>query len=71
MALRLDNKYSITTIIESLNKTSGSLLEENWYLFDYTDEVITAISKTLGVDLGQKYLQYGDIRKILGDTKKS
>jgi len=27
----------ITRIIESLNKASGILLEENWYLFDYAD----------------------------------
>lgn len=71
LALRLDNRYSITRIIESLNKTSGSLLEENWYLFDYADEITTAISETLDVNLGHKYLQHGDIKKILGDTKES
>lgn len=71
LALRLDNKYSITRIVESLNKASGSSLEENWYLFDYADEITTAITKTLGVDLSHKYLRLGDIKKILGDTKKS
>lgn len=70
LALHLDNQYSITRIIESLNKASGSLLEENWYLFDYADEITTAITKTLSVDLGHKYLRFGDIKKILGDTKK-
>ena len=71
LALHLDNKYSITKIIESINKASGSLLEENWYLFDYADEITTAITQKLGVDLGHKYLRFGDIKKILGDTKKS
>ena len=71
LALHLDNKYSVTKIIDSLNKASGSLLEENWYLFDYADEITTAINKKLGVDLGHKYLRFGDIKKILGDTKKS
>jgi len=70
LALRLDNKYPIAKIIESLNKASGSRLEENWYLFDYADEITTAITETLGVDLGHKYLRFGDIRKILGDTKR-
>jgi len=70
LALRLDNKYSIARIIESLNKASGSLIEENWYLFDHTDEITAAISKTLGIDLMHKYLRHGDIKKILGDTKK-
>ncbi len=71
LSLRLDNKYSITRIIESLNKASGSLLEENWYLFDYADEITTAISKTMGLDLSHKYLRLGDIKKFLGDTKKA
>ncbi len=71
LGLCLDNKYSITRIVESLNKASGSSLEENWYLFDYADEITTAVTKTLGVDLSHKYLRLGDIKKILGDTKKS
>jgi transposase len=70
LAMRLGNKYSITKIIESLNRVSGSLFEENWYLFDYADEITTAITESLGVDLGHKYLRVGDIKKILGDTKK-
>lgn len=71
LAQRLKNRYPLTRIIESLNKASGSLLEENWYLFDYADEITSAITKELGVDLSRKYLRFGDIRKILGDTKKN
>ncbi|GAB6275456.1 MAG: hypothetical protein STSR0004_23260 [Peptococcaceae bacterium] len=57
--------------MESLNKSSGSRLEENWYVFDHADEVTKAITKTLGVDLSRKYLKLGDIKKILGATKKT
>lgn len=71
LALCLDNKYSIPKIVESLNKSSGTLLEENWYVFDYADEITKAITEKLGVDLSHKYLRLGDIRKILGSTKKS
>jgi hypothetical protein len=71
LALRLDNKYSISRIIESLNRASGSLLEENWYLFDYADEITTAITKALDVDLSHKYLRLADIKNILADTKRS
>ena len=70
LALRLGNQYSISRIIESLNKSSGSRLEENWYVFDYADEITKAIAETLGVDLSRKYLRLGDIRKILGAAKK-
>lgn len=71
LALSLNNKYPITRIVESLNKASGSSMEENWYLFDYADEITTEITKTLGVDLSHKYLRLGDIKKIIGATKKS
>lgn len=71
LALRLGNKYSIPRIIESLNKSSGSYLEENWYVFDYADEITKTITETFGVDLSRKYLKLGDIKKILGATKKT
>ena len=71
LALRLGNKYTISKIVESLNKASGSHLEENWYIFDHADEVTTAITEVLGVDLSRKYLTLGDIKKMLGATKKT
>jgi thiol-disulfide isomerase/thioredoxin len=70
LALRLGNQYNISSIVESLNKASGSRLEENWYVFDHADEITKAINETLGVDLSRKYLRLGEIKKILGTTKK-
>lgn len=67
----LGNKYSISSIVESLNKASGSRLEENWYVFDHADEITQAIHHTFGIDLTRKYLRLGDIKKILGATKKA
>lgn len=70
LALRLGNKYAIPKIMESLNKASGSLLEENWYVFNHADEITKMITKVLDVDLSRKYLKLGDIKKILGTIKK-
>ncbi|HCC32485.1 MAG TPA: hypothetical protein DEQ28_01070 [Clostridiales bacterium] len=70
MALRLGNQYSISRIVESLNRSSGSRLEENWYVFDHADEITRAIAESLGVDLSRKYLGPGDIKKMLGAAKK-
>jgi len=67
---RLGGKFSIASIAESLSKASCTRLEENWYVQDYSDEIITALKNALGIDLSRKYLQLGDIRKILGATKK-
>jgi transposase len=66
---RLDNIHSIKQIASSLNKVSCSPLEENWYIFDYKDDITEAISKKLGIDMNRKYLRLGDIKKILGNTK--
>jgi len=71
LALRLGNQYSITRIVESLNKASGSRLEENWFVFNHSDEIIRSIGEELDVDLSRKYLKLGDIKKILGTTKRA
>ncbi len=70
LALALDNKYSIARLTGSLRKASGSLLEENWYLFNYSDEITKAISEKMGIDLNRKYLKVGEIKKMLAATKK-
>lgn len=70
LALKLGNQFSISRIVESLNKVTCVPLEENWYAFHYADEVTEAIKSSLGIDFGYKYLSLGDIKKIIGDTKK-
>ena len=70
LAVCLGNRYTIPRIVESLNKASGTHLEENWYVFDHADEITDAISDTLGIDLSRKYLRLGEIKKLLGATKK-
>jgi transposase len=71
LALRLGNQYSVSQIVESLNKASGSRLEENWFVFNHSDEVTRSVSESLGVDLSRKYLKLGEIKKILGATKRT
>jgi len=67
---RLDRKYSVTAILESLNKCSCSLLEQNLYLFDYYDEILRAIGKELDIDFSKKYRTVQEIKKIIGNSKK-
>jgi transposase len=67
---RLGGAYSISKVIESLCSVSCSRLGENWYVFDYADEVTETIQEKMGIELNRKYLRLGEIRKILGDTKK-
>ncbi len=71
LVLRLGNKFSIPKIVESLNRASGSLFEENWFVFNHADEITRSVGETLGVDLSRKYLKLGEIKKILGSTKRA
>lgn len=67
---RIGDKYSVTRILESLNKVSCAHIKENYYLFDYTDEVTDAISAAMGIDFSKKFMRLKDIKNILGDVKK-
>ena len=67
---RLGNKHSFSKIACSLAQASGTYLAENWYVFDYADEITEAVKENLEIDLSRKYLRLGEIRKILAHTKK-
>jgi transposase len=67
---RLKGKFPITSILNSLSKASCSHIQENYYLFDCYDDILADVGKVLGIDFGRKCMQLGDIRKILGATKK-
>ena len=67
---KLNCKYPVPRILESLKRSSCSLLEQNVYLFDYYDHVLADIGELLGIDFGLKYRRLGDIKKIIAGTKK-
>ena len=68
---KLGGKYSAARILDSLSKIACSNIEENIYLFDYEDEVTKGVGKELGLDFSRKYMTFGEIKKTLGDVKKS
>lgn len=67
---RLKGKYSIAAMLESLRKASCSHIQDNYYLFDYYDEILTDIGKELDIEFGKKYMSLREIKKILGEVKK-
>lgn len=67
---KLDKKYSVGKILESLSKCNCSHIENNYYLFNYYDKVLEDVGKTLNIDFSCKYRRLQDIKKILGDCKK-
>ena len=68
---KLDKKYSVGKILESLSKCNCSNIHENYYLFDYYDEVLKDIGVVTNIDFSLKNRDLQDIKKILALTKKS
>lgn len=67
---RMKMKYSVTAVLESLSKASCSHIQENYYLFNYYDDILADIGTELGIDFNRKFISLGEIKKILGEVKK-
>ncbi len=66
----LKNKYSIEKILNSLRSVSCSHMDSNHYLFDYADEVTDDINDVFHLNIGQKVMTLGDIKKTFAAVKK-
>ena len=66
---KLERKYSIGTILESLSKAECSLIQQHYYLFDYYDEVLKDIGRVTDIDFGKRIRTLGEIKKVLAKTK--
>src|SRR5699024_12397773 len=67
---KLEQKYSVGRILDSLSKAECSLVQQNYYLFDYYDEVLKDIGLIIDIDFGKRIRTLGEIKKILAKTKK-
>ena len=67
---RLNGKYSVSSILESLNKASCSHVDKNYYVFNYYDEILEDIGKEFNVDYSKKFMNLREIKNILANTKK-
>jgi transposase len=68
--LRLNGKYTIATIAETLRKVACSNIDTNNWLFDYADEVTDDMNTAFGTDFGRKIMTLKEIKKNLGAAKK-
>jgi transposase len=69
--LRLEGKYTIAQITETLRKVECSNIDQNLWLFDYTDDVTDDMNAVFGTDFGQQVMSLKNIRKNLGMTKRT
>ncbi len=69
LGVLLDNKYSVSEIVSSLNKMSVSFVSENLYVGDYADEITSCLKEKFNIDLDRKFMTLGEIRRISGASK--
>jgi hypothetical protein len=62
---RLEEKYPVKQIRHALTHYSCSHLDQNYYLFDYRDEVLAAMEKNFGFDFSKKIMSLAEIKNIL------
>lgn len=70
LEMKLEHKYSAGRILESLSKANCSLIQQNYYMFDYYDEVLKDIGDLMNIDFAKRIRTLGDIKQTLADTKK-
>ena len=63
-------KLQIRLIMESLSKAKCNLIQQNYYLFDYYDEVLKDIERVTDIDFGKRIRTLGEIKKVLAKTQK-
>ena len=68
--IRLKNKYTIEKILKTLRSVSCSHIDANHYLFDYADEVTDDINDVFDLNIGQKVMTLGEIKKNFAMVKK-
>jgi transposase len=70
LEMKLEHKYSSRRILDSLSKASCSLVQQNYYMFDYYDEVLKDIGNLMDIDFSKRIRTLGDIKQALANTKK-
>lgn len=71
LELKLQHKYSTETMLHSLSKSECALLQQNYYMFLYYDEVLKDIGSVTGIDFSKKIRSLGEIKQELAETKKN
>ncbi|MGM8366648.1 IS1634 family transposase [Virgibacillus sp. W0181] len=70
LELEMEGKYSVPQLLNSLRKAECTELSQNYYLFDYYDDILEKIGEQFQIDFSARYRRLGEIKKILAQTKK-
>jgi transposase len=68
---RTGYEYSPEKLIEAMNNISCSNESGNLYLFDYRSDISDALGEAFGIDFTRERLTRAEIKKNIGNVKKS
>ena len=71
LELKTEHRYSIGKLLDSMARSNCIYLKDNLYLFCYYDETLELLSQKTGIKFNHKMLSLGEIKKTLGNTKRS
>jgi hypothetical protein len=62
---KIEKKHTIKEIRDAMINYSCSYIDQNYYMFDYHDEVLSTMEKAFGFDFSSKFMSLSSIKKIL------
>lgn len=68
---RLDGKYTIQKITETLQKVSCSNISQNIWLFDHADNITDDLNAAFNTNFGLKQMTLQEIKNIFSQSKSS
>ncbi len=66
---KLDNKFAKESIKQTLLLCNGTILSENYYLFNHYGNALKEIGSVLNIDFSNRALTTAGIREIIASTK--
>ena len=70
LEMSTEGKYSTRTLVNEMKNIAGSYVAENYYMFDYFNEVVKDLGDIVSIDFSKRFMTLGDVKKILASTKK-
>ena len=70
LEVKINRKYPIEKVIQSLKKCSYIHIDENHYVLSYYDQVLEDIGKELAIDFSKRFGTLSHIKEVVGMTKK-
>lgn len=70
LQINTDQKYSTKKLVDEMKNITGTYVDKNYYMFDYSNDVVNDLGKSTDIDFSKRFMTLGEIKKIISHTKK-